>query len=82
MEDAGLANELARLVGEEVALSGDHRGRHRALIAADDGEDTLRQRIAGAVDRRGRREPGPTDVGGGEFSMRPSTDPTPPILAK
>ena len=51
VEDAGLADEVLGVVGEEVALARHHRRRDRAFVAADDRIDPEREAVARLVDR-------------------------------
>ena len=51
VEDAGLADEVLGVVGEEVALARHHGGGDRALVAADDPVDPDGEAVAGVVDR-------------------------------
>ena len=50
VEDAGLADDIARGVVEKIALARHHRGADRARGAADHALDAPRQRVAHAVD--------------------------------
>ena len=50
MEDAGLSNEVSGVIGKKVALSGHHRGRDCALVAANDRVDPERQTVARLID--------------------------------
>ena len=54
MEDAGLADEVLGVVGEEVALARHHRRRDGALVAADDRVDAQGEAIARLIDRGGK----------------------------
>ncbi len=52
MEDAGFADEVPGIVGEEVALARHHRRCDRALVAADDRVHPEREAIARLIDGR------------------------------
>ncbi len=51
MKNAGLADEVLGVVGEEVALARDHRGGDRALVPSDDPVDPRRKTVARMIDR-------------------------------
>ena len=51
VEDAGLANEVLGVVGEEIALARDHRRGDGALVAADDSVDAQGEAVARLIDR-------------------------------
>ncbi len=52
VEDAGLADEVLGVVGEEIALARDHRRGDGALVAADDRVDAQGEAVARLIDRR------------------------------
>ena len=82
MEDAGLADEVLGVVGEEIALARHHRRGDRAFVAADDRIDPQREAIARLIDRRAERWRQGASVGGGRTAIAPSVEPTAPTPAK
>ncbi len=83
VEDAGLANEVLGVVGEEVALARHHGGGDRALVAADDPADPQARGRCGrgrsAAEKRWLRL---ASAGGGSTCTCPSVEPTAPTPAK
>ena len=54
VKDARFADQVLGVVRQEVALSGDHGGGDRPLVAADDGVDAQGEAVAGMVDAGGK----------------------------
>ena len=83
VEDAGFADEVLGVVGEEIALARHHRRGDRALVAADDRVDAQRQPIARVVDRRAERAGArPRRPAAAATLIAPSVEPTAPTPAK
>ena len=83
VEDAGLADEVLGVVGEEVALARHHRRGDRAFVAADDGVDAQREPIARLVDRREEAlPPRARRAAAAARVIAPSVEPTAPTPSK
>ena len=55
MKNSGLADDLLGFAGQKIAFAGDHRCGNGSEIAADNGIDAARQRVAAAIDRHHHR---------------------------